>query len=400
MSRAIMRLASGRSGAMGDGASGQRRFKRRVTAVALGVCTAAVGGCFLGTSDPVGLGLGGTRCGSEVVMLYSDVGHCGACFQACAAEPGETAWCAGSQCYSARRLAAEQDGPDQLVVTATHVYWTSNCGGSIMRVGKDGGEPEVVALGQFAVRSVAVDDSRAYWAMACPGGPGSCCVGPTQVASVPLAGGQPAALSMSGSAPALAIALGAQSVYWTIAGEGIWMASTSHGDVLPLLDYGTFGHIALDETYLYVSGQLGDGFYDVYRIPRTGGDPTSLTYSQYVLGLAVHNGYVYWVNLGARGDYSTYETALMRAPLDGGPPVWIAEAAPSSCSRPSHKFAVDDARVYLTSPNSLWTVPLTGVPPEPLALARLPDLPIGPVAIDEASVYFVLGDSVMKMPKP
>lgn len=95
-------------------------------------------------------------------------------------------------------LASNQDGPGNLLVAASSVYWSNRFGGAVMRVRLDGGVPELVASGLPRPTQLAADESRVYWINeGFDGGDGS-------VMAAPLDGGPAAVVSTgdSGGAPA------------------------------------------------------------------------------------------------------------------------------------------------------------------------------------------------------
>lgn len=61
-------------------------------------------------------------------------------------------------------LASGQNGPRELTVDATHVYWPTRLGGTVMRVPKGGGAVETIAQQQNYPWAVEVDATHVYWA--------------------------------------------------------------------------------------------------------------------------------------------------------------------------------------------------------------------------------------------
>jgi hypothetical protein len=161
-------------------------------ATSQGVCTA--GAC--SSTCPSGW----TRCANGCFHLQSDATHCGTCENACAAgeyctlgachpqtellvadglgKPEDIA-ADGQQVFFSTltdgaiqrvtiggvpvKLAAGQANPTRLTIDATHVYWTNQLGGAVMRVLRDGSAPAEVVASAVAPRAIALDAGNVYW---------------------------------------------------------------------------------------------------------------------------------------------------------------------------------------------------------------------------------------------
>ena len=83
---------------------------------------------------------------------------------------GAPSACAGGPC-PVTVLAADQMGPQTLVVTGGKVYWPNHDGHTIMAVSTEGGAPELVVGGLSAPVVLALDDNNLYWADDIDSGP-------------------------------------------------------------------------------------------------------------------------------------------------------------------------------------------------------------------------------------
>jgi len=101
-------------------------------------------------------------------------------------------------------LAADQMGPQTLVVSGGKVYWPNHDGNTIMAVSIEGGAPEVVVGELTAPAALALDDNNLYWTDDID----------LTVMSAPRNGGSPTALARD-QVSAYALAVDAMNVYWS-----------------------------------------------------------------------------------------------------------------------------------------------------------------------------------------
>ena len=60
-------------------------------------------------------------------------------------------------------LASNQNGPRDIVVDETNVFWTNQNGGTVMKVALAGGIPVTLASGQTYPQGIAIDSTNVYW---------------------------------------------------------------------------------------------------------------------------------------------------------------------------------------------------------------------------------------------
>tara|TARA_R110002096_G_scaffold433887_2_gene653709 strand:- start:15124 stop:16128 length:1005 start_codon:yes stop_codon:yes gene_type:complete len=168
-------------------------------------------------------------------------------------------------------LATGQGYPTSIALSASHVYWANQVGGTIMRAPLGGGEAEVLASGQQTPVDVKINETHVFWANS------------TSIASVPLAGGAPTILAEVEETPGLR-ALDA---------------------------------IALSDTSLYFSHAATGS---INEVPLQGGDPRVFVDGQEGPGdLAVANGEVYWINRVVSST-SVGRSSIARMSTTGGSP--------------------------------------------------------------------------------
>jgi hypothetical protein len=111
-----------------------------------------------------------------------------------------------------RILVAQAQGPTDIAVDATRVYFTTGSlgygSGSLMAVPKAGGTPQILAQGTDDFDAIAIDATSAYWGTRTG-----------DVQKVPLAGGTPQTLAAGQGASVYDIAVDAANVYWTAGGQ-------------------------------------------------------------------------------------------------------------------------------------------------------------------------------------
>ncbi len=301
--------------------------------------------------------------------LTSDPTSCGACGRSCLG--GD---CGDGECMPFV-LASGQAVPTNLALDDTHLYWTNQVSnGTVMRVLRHGGTPQLVATSENPPGGLAVDATSVYWSEFANGGSvwrlDRSDVGDTSKA-IELASGQ-------GSSFALTV--DGTRVFWVTpgtvrtvlkSGGGYIQIANNQGTPAGLLaalgyafwtnvtdgtvsgrEYGAAdaGILVLASNQTYPSGLTGDlgNLYwanhmggmggltpSIMSMPRSGAtEPEVLADGQAgPLGVAQRGTYVYWTN--------NTDGTIMRVLKTGGTPEQLAsgQQAPGG-------IAVDSTAVY------------------------------------------------------
>jgi hypothetical protein len=204
-----------------------------------------------------------------------------------------------------RTLATGIAGPDgALAMNATHVYWAGSRDGSLMRVARDGGASELLAVlpSSALPNGMAITDSHVYWTYF--GG---------AVARYPLAGGT------------------VEEIPW---GTSMVGSPYIHGDYL-------YAAGSADVRRLRIGPEDDAALVSEWEIIATfdgpGGGPSTLI---------VEDGFVYGT--------ITNESLLFRVPVGGGETDILA-----SDLQP-HTLAIEGDWLYMTGPYGVERMPLSG----------------------------------------
>jgi hypothetical protein len=144
--------------------------------------------------------------------------------------------------------------------------------------------------------------------------------------------------------------------------------------------------IALDDTFVYF---IADG---LRRIPKTGGDAAILVKGVNVWDIAVDNESIYWRPFVGEG---TPPKPIYSMPKSGGEPKTITGP------QMADGLAVDDKFVYWTQPDGVYKVVKSGGDVEKIHSTPSGETSIG-LKMDGYSFYFLSGRSkrnLMQMPK-
>jgi hypothetical protein len=218
------------------------------------------------------------------------------------------------------------------VVDSTNVYWTttgykrgnsSTSFGTVMKAPLSGGTPTVLASGiaydwlapVSSPPAIAVDDTSVYWVNV------GTTVGPNPVADgavmkVALGGGAPVEVASGQLAPAGIVSDG-RSVYWMAADGAVMKVSRAGGTPEALAP-------ANDEKGMGLAIRGADVYWarkdSVWKISTTGEDLTPIAFAAAPSwSIAVDDGSVYWLDLGARTDdlIHSYDATMQKAPVSG-----------------------------------------------------------------------------------
>jgi hypothetical protein len=321
--------------------------------------------------DQCGCPTGMTQCGTQCVDLSSDMNHCGACGNPCAAASPSTAVCAAARCIV---TLASSGGPGAgITVDATSVYWAD--GVNVLKVPLGGGDMStlVVAEGSF---QVAVTPTSLYWTSF-----------DGIVGEVSLDGSMVATLvsTQEPTPPPFFLALDSSSLYWTT------QTDNTIGTVvkMPLSAPGSFTTLATgqalsegigvangtvfwaDETT--VSPNVGT----IMSTPAATGTVSVVATVDAPHTVAVDGTNIYWTSAAG---------AVVKAPQGGGSPVTLAPG------NVPNGIAVDGESVYWADTNggALMKVAIGGGTPTTLASTSAPQF----VAVDGTSVYWTTSAEV------
>jgi hypothetical protein len=212
-------------------------------------------------------------------------------------------------------LAKNQDGPHRIVAYGAEVYWTNHGwtgpdAGSLMASPKGGGGPGTKVWNLHKPTHLAVDATGQYWVSRAD----------QTIES------SPRGVLASGQADVSSIAVDGTSVYWSKR-DGTVMKVGVHGGTPITLASGqaSANAIAVDGTSVYWTSNEGT----VMKVGVEGGSPIMLASEQSSpSAIAVDATHVYWTNDGLRleGGVAQYSGSIMKVAKDGGPPVTLFAA--------------------------------------------------------------------------
>jgi hypothetical protein len=310
--------------------------------------------------------------------------------------------------------------PWGIAVDASYVYWVNAegaDGGSVVRVAKGGGAAQTLASAQVNPVSIAIDANRVYWTTA---GTSSCapdgaCTSNADgaVLSAPLAGGTPTVVAGGQRAP-VSLAVDASNVYFVDEGSAVFESTIADGTVVQVpvgggapttLAGGLFypGALAVDGASVYwtIPGAQGVSG-SVLKVPIGGGAVTTLasgwpSWDLQTGGstipdlIAVDATSVYWVT----GNIDGAGAKIMKVPTGGGTPSTLGSVQSEFTT-----LAVDATTLYWTDGNSFVRLPLPGGSPTSFAQGEAPLEP-GGIALDATTIYWTdpMAQSIKSTPK-
>jgi hypothetical protein len=195
--------------------------------------------------------------------------------------------------------AGAANGPRDIAVDATHVYWNDAKANTVMKVPKGGGVQIALASDQIGVTGLAIDGTHVYWVNATRDAMGA-------VMKAPLGGGTPIAIASQQAAPN-SIAVDATHVYWTTTGNefsaqppgSVWKVSLATGAIEMLVSgQPNVGSIAVDATAAYwtIVGDFYAGAILSLSLEPGSNSIRQLASAYSAASLVVVGGSVYWAS--------------------------------------------------------------------------------------------------------
>jgi hypothetical protein len=211
-----------------------------------------------------------------------------------------------------------------------------------------------------------------------------------------LIGGGASQVVVAGETVSGALAFDATSVYWFgyTAGYVIKKADLGGGAATTIVPAGqSFGlGMAVDMTGVYFTNPTAGR---VYVVPTGGGALSAVASSQsYPYDIRIDGTYAYWINAIVQAGMQNPRAVMKSTKTVGGTPVQLA----SSASANLKGIAIDTDYVYWTESDATSgatkRVPKAGGQALTLATPKVP----GSVATDGVNVYYVDGQSIMRVP--
>ncbi|MCC6901986.1 MAG: hypothetical protein IT377_23645 [Polyangiaceae bacterium] len=285
-----------------------------------------------------------------------------------------TGWCCPEQNTGSLEpevLVQEQHDPCGLALDGSTLFWT-RLDGKVMRSDVSGGSVQELFDGaDFLSCSLAVTPTHVYFSEQEAG----------RVLRVPRDGGPAEELAKGQGQPG-AFVLGDGVVYWLDHGASAVMSLPVDGAGPPQV-LAAFpkkaGGLAVDATHVYtIVGDFKDG-RALHRVPVAGGPAEKLTETHGSGDIVVDSTQVYWAEANLPGR-------VARAPIAGG----AAEAVQVNEGLPV-AVALDESSVYFSEGNGIsaqyrvWRAPKSGGEPELLVNGQCG--PYG-LAMDATRLYW------------
>lgn len=273
-------------------------------------------------------------CMGSIAMI---IGACGAPSNS-PSDPGADA----ADRLHVRALVEGLEGPYQVVVDHNDIYWI-NTGdqispdGSVMRLSRSGGSPQVIADHLNFPQGMVVDDTNVYWIDS------GAFAGTGQIKRVSKSGGAPVVMA-SGLNFAVQMVADDQFLYFED-GLSVQRISKQGGTPQVLFDSGTIvlsvaTGLAIDDQHVYFEYSQIPGSFSIYSITKTGGDMTQLATINSLIPpstfIAVDDRFVYWTD--------EVDGTIREAPKTGGAPVTLVTGLVTPPA--SGFFVTDSSRLF------------------------------------------------------
>jgi len=288
-------------------------------------------------------------------------------------------------------LAVDPGAPSSLALDQDYVYWTSYVSGTIQRIPKSGGSPQLLTtVHALGVPSLDVDDTSVYFSAYDDTGV------TTYVGSLPKAGGTVTVIApQQGAARGVKVSGG--FVYWLVDPQtgagGVARAPIGGGAVQAITptSYASDAWLAVDDKYVYWTdfADHGPTSGHIYRTlcDGTGAVATLVAGLDSPYGIAADATSLF-VGLGFTLNISNgmYDGAIITLDKLGAPPVPATTLA-SQQAQPL-ALAIDDTSIYWGDhlSGSLMRVPKAGGPAVVLASGSSG---FEDVAVDDQYVYWI-----------
>jgi hypothetical protein len=209
------------------------------------------------------------------------------------------------------RMPQSEDGG--IASDERFIYW--NAGGNILRVSKDGGEPEAIASEHVGIGvDLVVDGEKVYWAnheYYSPNSPAR----PSPIYAVSKQGGKVEVFADAQNIPH-SLVLDEQFVYWLTPTSILKQAKTGGEPqvVYQATDKEGVDELAEDAGSLYFGFRgAGESRWALRKISKQGGEPQTLVKTYSLQPVAVDDVNVYFFD-----EESLYKDALCKIPKQGG----------------------------------------------------------------------------------
>ena len=183
-----------------------------------------------------------------------------------------------------------------IAIDEKYVYW--NAGGNILRIARDGGNAEVVASEKVGIGiDLAIDNEKVYWAnhgYYSPNSPTK----PSPVYVVPKTGGKPEIFADQQNIPH-SLVVDEKFVYWATPTSILKQAKTGGKVemVYQATDKEGVDELSQDAENLYFGFRgAGESRWDLRKISKTGGEPTTLVKKYSLKPVVVDDANVYFFN--------------------------------------------------------------------------------------------------------